>query len=188
MALSCLQAGAVRRQEANAQLQLNMETEVQKLSERMAGSMRELQLAMKSSLEQIGRSIHELTAAFPEEREQRKADIEHVGSSLCARLDDTVAALDEERFARLEQERESLRRCGTFLQLPLDQWILGCSPPSFTIDSIWRGELPYLSQPWLAGHLVPGVDHVGLPLVCLSWTLSMTLEPAQLRSSPHHQI
>jgi hypothetical protein len=107
----CLQAGAVRQQDSNAQLQLNMETEVQKLSERMAASMRELQLAIKSSLEQLGRSIHELTAAFPEEREQRKADIEHVGSSLCARLDDTVAALDEERFARLEQERESLRRC-----------------------------------------------------------------------------
>lgn len=164
MALSCLQAGAVRQQEANAQLQLNMETEVQKLSERMAGSMRELQLAMKSSLEQIGRSIHELTTAFPEEREQRKADIEHVGSSLCARLDDTVAALDEERFARLEQERESLRRCDTFLQLP-DQRILGRSPPSFTTNFIWRGDLPYLSQPRSAGHLVSGLDHVGLPLV-----------------------
>jgi len=87
-----------------------VDAEIAKLGDRLAGQMKELQLSLRGSLEHLGRSISEINGALTEEREQRRADIDHVGSSLCARLDESVAAVEDERFARLEQERESLKR------------------------------------------------------------------------------
>ena len=100
-----------RRYEADRSLHAHMDAELAKLGERMAAQFKELQLTMRGSLDHLGRSINEINVALTEEREQRRADIDHVGSSLCARLDESVAAVEDERFARLEQERESLKRC-----------------------------------------------------------------------------
>jgi SF-assemblin/beta giardin len=99
-----------RRADAERQLQLHIDTELQSFSERMAQQMVELQQMVKSGMENLNRAVEDLSGALNAEQEQRKLDIDHVGTSLCARLDEVIQTVDEERFARLEQERQSLRR------------------------------------------------------------------------------
>lgn len=99
-----------RRNESERQLQLHVDTELQGLSDRLTGQMSELQMMVKNGMEALNRTVGDLGNALTAEQEQRKLDVDHVGSSLCARLDEVVQTVDDERFARLEQERQSLRR------------------------------------------------------------------------------
>jgi vacuolar-type H+-ATPase subunit I/STV1 len=110
-----LDAEVCRRQDGDYSLQAHVDSELHKLSERTSSDIKQLQLAVKSSVEQIGRSVHELNTIVSEEREQRKVDIDHVGTSLCERINEVIQTVDEERFSRLEQERQSLKRCGSGL-------------------------------------------------------------------------
>lgn len=114
-----LDAEVCRRQDGDCNLQAHVDGELHKLSERTCSDMKQLQLAIKSSVEQLGRSVHELNTIVSEEREQRKVDIDHVGTHLCERINEVVQTVDEERFSRLEQERQSLKRYATGL----------CEPP-----------------------------------------------------------
>ena len=99
-----------RRNETERQLQQHIDTELQGLSERLTGQMSELQMMVKNGMDNLNRTVDDLSSALAAEQEQRKLDIDHVGSSLCTRLDEVVQTVDDERFARLEQERQSLRR------------------------------------------------------------------------------
>jgi hypothetical protein len=100
-----------RRNEAERQLQQHIETELQGLTERLTGQMSDLQIMVKNGMDNLNRTVEDLSSALATEKEQRKLDVDHVGSKLCARLDEIVQTVDDERFARLEQERQSLRRC-----------------------------------------------------------------------------
>lgn len=67
-------------------------------------------MMVKHGMDNLNRIVDDLGTTLAAEQEQRKMDIDHVGSSLCTRLDEVVQTVDDERFARLEQERQSLRR------------------------------------------------------------------------------
>lgn len=101
-----------RRNDTERHLQQHIDTELQGLSERLTGQMSELQIMVKNGMDNLNRTVDDLSRALGAEQEQRKLDVDHVGSSLCTRLDEVVQTVDDERFARLEQERQSLRRCG----------------------------------------------------------------------------
>lgn len=101
-----------RRNEAERQLQAHVDTELTQFSDQVSGQLKDLRQTVKSGLEQMQRSINNLNSLVMDEREQRKVDIDHVGTSLCARLDEVVQTVEEERFSRLEQERQSLKRYG----------------------------------------------------------------------------
>lgn len=99
-----------RRNEAERHLQAHVDTELTQFSDQVSGQLKELQQTVKTGLEQMQRSISNLNNLVMDEREQRKVDIDHVGTSLCGRLDEVVQTVEEERFSRLEQERQSLKR------------------------------------------------------------------------------
>jgi SF-assemblin/beta giardin len=99
------------RSDAHRDLQCQVDTELRRMSDRLSTRMEEVQSACRHGLDRLTHAVDSINAAISEERAQRKADIDHVGTSLCSRLDEVVQALDDERFARLEQERQSLRRC-----------------------------------------------------------------------------
>lgn len=106
-----LAAEGCQRSEADRSIHAHIDAEISKLAERTAGDVKQLQLAVKSSLEQLSRSVSELNTIVSDEKEQRKADTDHVAMSLCERIDQVVHTVDEERFSRLEHERQSLKRC-----------------------------------------------------------------------------
>lgn len=99
-----------RRNEVERQMQTHIDTELSQFSDQVSSQLKDLQQTVKTGLEQMQRAINNLNNLVMDEREQRKVDIDHVGSSLCARLDEVVQTVDEERFSRLEQERQSLKR------------------------------------------------------------------------------
>lgn len=105
-------AELARRNEAERHLQSHVDRELSQVSEQISGQLKELQQTVRSGLDQMQRAISNLNNLVMDEREQRKVDIDHVGTSLCARLDEVVQTVDEERFSRLEQERQSLKRYG----------------------------------------------------------------------------
>eukprot|EP00892_Ulva_mutabilis_P001376 jgi/Ulvmu1/11239/UM073_0011.1 len=105
-------AEVTRRHDAERHLQSHVDSELSQVSEQISGQLKELQQTVRSGLDQMQRAISNLNNLVMDEREQRKVDIDHVGTSLCARLDEVVQTVDEERFSRLEQERQSLKRIG----------------------------------------------------------------------------
>lgn len=99
-----------RRNEVERHLQAHVDRELSQVSEQISGQIKDLQQTVRSGLDQMQRAVSNLNNLVMDEREQRKVDIDHVGTSLCARLDEVIQTVDEERFSRLEQERQSLKR------------------------------------------------------------------------------
>lgn len=130
-----------RRNEAERHMQAHVDTELAQFSDHVSGQVKELQQTVKSGLEQMQRAINNLNSIVMDEREQRKVDIDHVGTSLCARLDEVVQTVDEERFSRLEQERQSLKRCGCRRRLGSCSMEVGGQLARVSPVQDWRGSL-----------------------------------------------
>lgn len=58
------------------------------------------------------RNLYGTDMARREEREQRRNDIEHLATSLVGKVNECVAALDEERTTRVQEQSISLKRFG----------------------------------------------------------------------------
>jgi DNA anti-recombination protein RmuC len=106
-----LEAESHNRQDAHRSLEAHVEAELLKLSDRTSAELKQMHLSIKSTMEQLTRAATDLNSSLSQESEQRAADIDHVGMSLCEKVDQVVHTVEEERFARLEQERQSLKRC-----------------------------------------------------------------------------
>jgi hypothetical protein len=106
-----LEAESHNRQEAHQNLEAHVEAELVKISDRTSAELKQLHLSIKSTMDQLTRTANDLNSCLSQEREQRAADLDHVGMSLCEKVDQVVHTVEEERFARLEQERQSLKRC-----------------------------------------------------------------------------
>ena len=102
---------SAERVESHRSLRAHVDTELSKLAERVAGDLHNLERAMRSNADSALRSAADLSAAVSDEAEQRKVDIEHVGASICMRLDEVAGLVEAERGARLGHERTSLKRC-----------------------------------------------------------------------------
>eukprot|EP00775_Hariotina_reticulata_P010153 gene10153-10311_t len=107
-----VEAELKRRTEADRQIQLHFEGEIKALQEKLAGNYAELSNAFKNSLEGLARTVQDLHSIIKEEREQRRSDIEHLAASLVNKVNECVAAVDEERVARVEMETKTVRQVG----------------------------------------------------------------------------
>ena len=110
-----LQAEIARRVDADRDLRAHVDAQVSKVSERGDAHYQHLQRALQGGIEQVNRSISEVNAAISDEREQRKVDSDHVAGSLCARIEQVAAALEEDKVTRGEHDRQSLRKCTPLL-------------------------------------------------------------------------
>eukprot|EP00878_Enallax_costatus_P018289 GHUV01019247.1.p1 GENE.GHUV01019247.1~~GHUV01019247.1.p1 ORF type:complete len:224 (+),score=76.17 GHUV01019247.1:41-673(+) len=106
------EAEVKRRTESDRQIQTHFEAEIKALQEKMSSNYAELSGAFKTSLEGLARTVQDLHAIIKEERDQRRADIEHLASSLVSKVNECVAAIDEERVARVETETKTVRQVG----------------------------------------------------------------------------
>jgi hypothetical protein len=109
---NALNAEIARRKEAERNLQSHIDMEFSKFNEKLASQGTELRGMIRSVSDQLNRAVTDLNAVLGEETAQRKADVDHVGMSVCARVEEVAHSVGEERLARLEQERQSLKRCG----------------------------------------------------------------------------
>eukprot|EP00878_Enallax_costatus_P042714 GHUV01050165.1.p1 GENE.GHUV01050165.1~~GHUV01050165.1.p1 ORF type:complete len:322 (+),score=61.78 GHUV01050165.1:181-1146(+) len=89
-----------------------LDPKLSSLQEKMSSNYAELSGAFKTSLEGLARTVQDLHAIIKEERDQRRADIEHLASSLVSKVNECVAAIDEERVARVETETKTVRQVG----------------------------------------------------------------------------
>ncbi|KAF6256136.1 striated microtubule associated system I fiber component [Scenedesmus sp. NREL 46B-D3] len=106
------EAEVKRRTESDRQLQTHFDSEIKSLQDKLNASYAELSGAFKASLEGLTRTVQDLHAIIKEEREQRRADIEHLASSLVNKVNECVGAIDEERVARVEMETKTVRQVG----------------------------------------------------------------------------
>ncbi|KAF8061372.1 SF-assemblin [Scenedesmus sp. PABB004] len=106
------EAEVKRRSDSDRALQSHFEGEIKGLQEKLNASYAELSGAFKASLEGLARTVQDLHAIIKEEREQRRADIEHLAGSLVSKVNECVAAIDEERVARVEMETKTVRQVG----------------------------------------------------------------------------
>eukprot|EP00879_Flechtneria_rotunda_P024096 GHRR01025536.1.p1 GENE.GHRR01025536.1~~GHRR01025536.1.p1 ORF type:complete len:222 (+),score=61.04 GHRR01025536.1:295-960(+) len=107
-----LEAEVKRRTEADRQIQSHFDAEVKGLQEKLNSNYAELSSAFKTSLEGLARTLQDLHGIIKEEREQRRADIEHLAASLVNKVNECVGAIDEERVARVEMETKTVRQVG----------------------------------------------------------------------------
>lgn len=107
-----VEAEVKRRSEADRQIQSHFDSEVKALQDRLNSNYAELSGAFKTSLEGLARTVQDLHSIIKEEREQRRADIEHLAGSLVNKVNECVAAIDEERVARVEMETKTVRQVG----------------------------------------------------------------------------
>mmetsp|Transcript_6999 Transcript_6999/g.11898 ORF Transcript_6999/g.11898 Transcript_6999/m.11898 type:complete len:262 (-) Transcript_6999:715-1500(-) len=107
-----LEAEVKRRAESDKQLQSHFEGELRVLQERSAGQAVEMQSALKGAIDSLSNRIQDLHSLVREEREQRRNDIEHLATSLVAKVNECVGALDEERNLRQTEQTGSIKRFG----------------------------------------------------------------------------
>jgi len=108
-----LEAEIKRRAESDKQIQVHFESEVKGLQERTALQLADLQAAFKTSVDGLSRTMQDLHTIIKEEREQRRSDIEHLAGSLVNKVNECVAALDEERISRMDAESKILKQIAT---------------------------------------------------------------------------
>lgn len=107
-----LEAEVKRRSESDKQLQAHFESELKTLQDRVVIQFSEVQGALKSGLEGLSRTVQDLHAIIKEERDQRRADIEHLASQLVNKVNECVGALDEERAVRMDLEAKLVKQVG----------------------------------------------------------------------------
>lgn len=112
-----LEAEVKRRAESDKQLQSHFENEVTTLQERQLQQFSDMQLAIKSAVDSLNQRITDLHALVRDEREARRNDIEHLATSLVGKVNECVAAIDEERNSRVQEQTVSLKRVGEDLVL-----------------------------------------------------------------------
>ncbi|GFR51740.1 hypothetical protein Agub_g14186 [Astrephomene gubernaculifera] len=112
-----VEAEVKRRAEADKQLQSYFESEIKTLQERQTQQFSDLQLAIKSVTESVNQRITDLHALVRDERESRRNDIEHLATSLVGKVNECVAAIDEERNGRVQEQTVSLKRVGEDLMV-----------------------------------------------------------------------
>jgi len=108
-----LEAEIKRRAESDKQIQVHFESELKGLQERTAIQLADLQAAFKTSVDGLSRTMQDLHTIIKEEREQRRSDIEHLAGSLVNKVNECVAALDEERISRMDAESKILKQIAT---------------------------------------------------------------------------
>eukprot|EP00238_Polyblepharides_amylifera_P004437 CAMPEP_0196578060 /NCGR_PEP_ID=MMETSP1081-20130531/7035_1 /TAXON_ID=36882 /ORGANISM="Pyramimonas amylifera, Strain CCMP720" /LENGTH=261 /DNA_ID=CAMNT_0041897169 /DNA_START=335 /DNA_END=1120 /DNA_ORIENTATION=+ len=107
-----LESEIKRRMEADKALSVRLDTELKAMHDKQQVQMRELHLSVNASIDALSRTFAELHQHLREEKDQRQQDLEHATHTLLAKVDDTQAALDDERVARLEREAHTLKRVG----------------------------------------------------------------------------
>ncbi|PNW80868.1 hypothetical protein CHLRE_07g332950v5 [Chlamydomonas reinhardtii] len=112
-----VEAEVKRRAESDKQLQSHFEGEIKTLQERQLQQFTDLQLALKSAVESLNQRITDLHALVRDERESRRSDIEHLATSLVGKVNECVAAIDEERNGRVQEQTVSMKRVGEDLML-----------------------------------------------------------------------
>ncbi|GBF88940.1 SF-assemblin [Raphidocelis subcapitata] len=110
-----LEAEIKRRAEADRQMQSHFDEELKALQERTASQYAELSSSFRTSVEGLARTLQDLHAVVKEEREQRRGDVEHLAATLVGKVNECVAALDEERVSRVEAETKTVRQVGADL-------------------------------------------------------------------------
>eukprot|EP00898_Chlorokybus_atmophyticus_P004769 jgi/Chlat1/5293/Chrsp35S05195 len=117
------EAEAARRaalaEAADSALRAAVDTEIKAVQERLAAQARDTATGLRAAVDSVGRQCGEVSAALREEREQRRADMEHLAQSIVSKLkgvvaqvEETHAAVEDERVARLEREAVVLKRVG----------------------------------------------------------------------------
>lgn len=107
-----MEAEIKRRMEADKALHATLEHELKSMHEKHNAQMREMQMSLNASIDALSRTFADLHAGLREEKEQRRADVEHILQTTLVKVDETQAALDDERVARLEREAQTLKRVG----------------------------------------------------------------------------
>lgn len=107
-----LEAEIVRRAEADKALVSRFDAEVKAMEDRMALHLREVQTGIKASIDALARTFSELHTSLREERELRRSDMQRLADDVQLKLEETQAALDDERVARLERECSTLKKIG----------------------------------------------------------------------------
>ncbi|KAI8470508.1 MAG: striated microtubule associated system I fiber component [Monoraphidium minutum] len=110
-----LEAEVKRRAEADRQMQAHFEEELKAIQDRSAAQYAELSSSFRTSVEGLARTLQDLHGIVKEEREQRRQDIEHLAGTLVGKVNECVAALDEERVGRVESETKVVRQVGADL-------------------------------------------------------------------------
>lgn len=72
--------------EADKALHATLESELKSLHEKHQSQMREMQMGVNASIDALSRSFAELASGLREEKEQRRADIEHVLQTLVVKV------------------------------------------------------------------------------------------------------
>mmetsp|Transcript_444 Transcript_444/g.1145 ORF Transcript_444/g.1145 Transcript_444/m.1145 type:complete len:273 (-) Transcript_444:1052-1870(-) len=107
-----MEAEVKRRAESDKQLQAHFEGELRVLHERSACQVAEMHNSLKSAIDSFSSRVQDLHAVIREERDQRRNDIEHLATSLVGKVNECVAALDEERTIRMQEQAMALKRFG----------------------------------------------------------------------------
>ncbi|MEW5301329.1 MAG: hypothetical protein WDW36_004194 [Sanguina aurantia] len=107
-----LEAEVKRRAESDKQLQSHFEGEIRSLAERQAQQYSEMQGSLRAGVESLTARVSDLHQVVKEEREQRRNDIEHLATNLVGKVNECVAALDDERNSRVQEQHLGLKRVG----------------------------------------------------------------------------
>ncbi|KAL3158770.1 hypothetical protein ABBQ32_011498 [Trebouxia sp. C0010 RCD-2024] len=105
-----VKAQAQKQQEANAQLKAYIDDEIRAVHERISAQIRDSQLGLKACVDSLARNVQDLKDAMRDERVQRISDVEYISQAVRAKAEECLAAVDDERVARLEKEAQSLKR------------------------------------------------------------------------------
>ncbi|GIL59437.1 hypothetical protein Vafri_14118 [Volvox africanus] len=112
-----VEAEVKRRAESDKQLQSHFEAEIKTLQERQVQQFQDLQLALKSAVESLNQRITDLHSLVRDERDARRSDIEHLATNLVGKVNECVAAIDEERNGRVQEQTVAMKRIGEDLML-----------------------------------------------------------------------
>ncbi|EEH57742.1 uncharacterized protein MICPUCDRAFT_16280 [Micromonas pusilla CCMP1545] len=101
-----------RRADADEETRRAIERELKNFERAAETRVQDALAGVKSTLDTLASSLAELHAGLREEREQRRVDVEHLASSVVAKVDECASAVDDERVDRLRREAATLRRVG----------------------------------------------------------------------------
>ena len=98
-----------RRADADEETRRAIERELKNFERAAETRVQDALAGVKSTLDTLASSLAELHAGLREEREQRRVDVEHLASSVVAKVDECASAVDDERVDRLRREAATLR-------------------------------------------------------------------------------